>query len=377
MQQQVDFIVIGAGIAGASAAYFLSASGTVILLERESQPGYHATGRSAAIFTETYGNETIRALAKTSRAFLSDPPQGFVEHSLLTPRGLLYIGSEEQRTNLEQSYRSASKLVDSVCRLSVAETLDLIPVLRKESLAAAVYEPDAMDIDVGALHQGYLKGLAHNGGALLTGAEVTGMARIKSGWQVTTPGGSYAAPVVVNAAGAWCDLIAEMAAAKRIGLRALRRTVILFDPPQELDSSGWPFCVDIDDELYFKPYAGKILASPVDESPTPPCDAQPEEIDVATTAALIERCTTLRVRKISHKWAGLRTFSSDNTPVVGFDEELPGFFWLAGQGGYGIKTSPALGRIAAELIINGEIPQDFRAAGIGKQNLAPDRFKLH
>jgi|TARA_B100002003_G_scaffold250234_1_gene288897 D-arginine dehydrogenase len=375
LQQRADFIVIGAGIAGASAAYFLSASGTVILLERESQPGYHSTGRSAAIFTETYGNETIRALTRTSRAFLADPPHGFADQPLLLARGLLYIASENQRTQLEHSYRTAHKLVDSVQRLSVAEALDLIPVLKEHALAAAVYEPDAMDIDVAALHQGYLKGLAVNGGTVLTGAEVTGLDRTGSGWQVTTRIGSYLAEVVINAAGAWCDVIAEMASAGKMGLKPLRRTVILFDPPDDMDSGGWPFCVDIDDGFYFKPYAGKILASPADESPTPPCDAQPEEIDVATAAALIEGSTSLEVTRISHKWAGLRTFSSDSTPIVGFDRELPGFFWLAGQGGYGIKTSPALGRIAAELIVNREIPRNFRSAGIQEQRLAPERFQ--
>ncbi len=374
MQQQADFIVIGAGIAGASAAYFLSASGSVILLERESQPGYHSTGRSAAIFTETYGNETIRALTRSSRPFLADPPSGFSENSLLLSRGLLYIGNQEQRANLEQTYRSAHKQVSSIRQLSAAEALDLIPVLNEDTLAAAVYEPDAMDIDVASLHQGYLKGLANKGGSLQTGAAVTGMARMKSGWQVTTPLGNYTAEVVINAAGAWCDLIAEMATAAKIGLAPLRRTVILFDPPGDLDSSGWPFCVDIDEGFYFRPYTGKILASPADESPSPPCDAQPEELDIATTAALVERSTALRIGSISHKWAGLRTFAPDSTPVVGFDRDLPGFFWLAGQGGYGIKTSPALGRTAAELVVKGELPQDLRAAGVRTQQLAPDRF---
>jgi D-arginine dehydrogenase len=374
LKKTADFIVIGAGIAGASAAYFLSASGRVILLERESGPGYHSTGRSAAVFTETYGNETIRALAKTSRAFLSDPPQGFADHSLLSPRGLLYTGSEEQQANLEETYRSAHKLVDSVRRLSPAEAIDLVPVLKKKKIAGAVYEPEAMDIDVDALQSGYLKGLAGNGGRLLTGAEVTGLTRVNGSWQVTTRTGSYTAEVVINAAGAWCDLTAEMASARKLGLSPLRRTVILFDSPEGLDSGAWPLCVDEDEGFYFKPYAGRILASPADETPTQPCDAQPEEIDVAIIADLIERFTTMRIRRVSHKWAGLRTFAPDHTPVAGFDGEQTGFFWLAGQGGYGIKTSPALGRITAGLILNGEIPRELRDAGIRTQQLAADRF---
>jgi len=374
LSQRADFIVVGAGIAGASAAYFLSTSGTVILLEREGQPGYHSTGRSAAIFTETYGNEIIRALAKTSRPFLSDPPPGFTDHPLLNPRGLLYIGTEAQRENLEASYRFAHKMVPTVRRLSTTEALELIPALREELVASGVYEPDAMDIDVDALHQGYLKGITKNGGTLLTGAEVTGLSRVDNHWQVTTQTGNYAAEVVINAAGAWCDLIAEMASVRKIGLNPLRRTVILFDPPERWDSTGWPLCVDVDEGFYFKPYAGRILASPADETPSPPCDAQPEEIDIATTAASIEHATTMPIKRISHKWAGLRTFAKDNTPVVGFDGELPGFFWLAGQGGYGIKTSPTLGRITAGLIVDGEIPADCRATGIKVHQLAADRF---
>jgi len=370
MTQTCDILVIGAGIAGASAASELSASAQVILLEAESQPGYHTTGRSAALFTETYGNRVIRTLTSAGRAFFEAPPEGFAEHPLLAPRGTLFIARKDQLDALDKTLtETAARRIDG------AEAVALNPALKPDYVAAAIHDPAAEDIDVHALHGGYLRALRRRGGRLVTGSRVQALAREGGAWVAQTGAGRFAAPVVVNAAGAWCDAVARLAGVHPCGLVPKRRTAFVFDPPGGLDISGWPATIDIDEQFYFKPDAGRILGSPADETPSPPCDAQPEELDVALGIDRIERATSLTVRRLVNKWAGLRSFVADKTPVVGFDAESQGFFWLAGQGGYGIQTSPALARVAAALIATGDLPADLIARGLDKAMLAPARLR--
>ena len=242
-------------------------------------------------------------------------------------------------------------------------------------VAAGIYEADATDMDVHGIHNGFLKTLRARGGHVVTGAEVTALARRGDRWHATTPAGEFSAPVLINAAGAWCDALARLAGVKPVGLVPKRRTAFTFDPPAGADVHPWPAVIDIDETFYFKPEAGKILGSPADETPIEPCDVQPEELDIAEAVARIERASSLRVKRLDHKWAGLRSFVADKTPVVGMDDAAEGFFWLAGQGGYGIMTSPALGRTVASLLTAGTIPEDLAALGVTTEALLPARCR--
>ena len=369
-----DFLVIGAGMAGASAAYELAELGSVILIEREDMPGYHTTGRSAAVFTEAYGNRTIRGITTASRAFYDAPPDGFGDDPLLTPRGALFIGREDQRATLQQHYEDCHALVPSVSLIDGAEACRLVPILRPDYVAGAVHEPDAMGIDVNALHQGYLHGLKSRGGTLVTDAELTGLARNGGTWDIDTRAGNYQAPVVVNAAGAWCDVVAELAGVRPVGLVPKRRTAFIFDAPEGSNSDDWPLMADIDEEFYIKPDAGRLLGSPADETPMPPQDIQPDELDIAIAVDRIEKATTVKISRIHNKWAGLRSFVADKTLVAGFDAEAHGFFWLAGQGGYGIQTAPAMAVIAAALASGGDFPVHVTERGVSAADLDPARL---
>jgi D-arginine dehydrogenase len=373
--QQADIVIIGGGIAGAAAGFALAPKHRVILLERESQPGYHSTGRSAALFTEAYGNSAIRALTIASRAFFMAPPPGFAEHRLLTPRGVMMIGRADQRERFEVALEEAHRHVKTVARVALDDAFARIPALRRDYVADVFIEPEAMDIDVHAVHRGYLRGLTARGGRIVTDAEVTCLSRDGAGWRIATRAGDFAAPVVVNAAGAWCDEVAKLAGVAPIGLVPKRRTAITFDPPPGQSPHTWPSLIDVDEEFYFKPDAGRILASPADETPMPPCDVQPDELDIAILVDRLEQATTLQVKRIASKWAGLRSFVADKTLVAGFDRDAPGFFWLAGQGGYGIQTSPTMARITAGLIAGKGLPPDLVDLGLTEATLAPARCR--
>lgn len=371
---RADVAIVGAGIAGASAAAHLAPERAVVVLEREDQPGYHASGRSAALFSECYGNAVVRALSVASRAVLESPPPGFCEHPILTPRGALHVGGARHEARLATLLREARALVPGVRAMSGEEARALVPALRREAAAAAVYEPDAMDIDTHGLLAGFLRLARQAGARVVTGAEVTAVARDGGSWRLVTRAGPVLAGIVVDAAGAWADGLAALAGIRPLGLRPKRRTAFLFDPPAGLDVRAWPIVVGADEDVYCKPDAGLLLASPADETDSEPVDAQPEEIDVATAVERVEALLDLRVARIRRRWAGLRTFAPDRTPVAGFDPDRPGWFWLAGQGGYGFQTAPALGRAAAELILRDRLPPGLAAAGIGRKDLGPERL---
>ncbi len=372
--QSFDFVVIGAGMAGASAAYFLAAEGSVLLLEMEAQPGYHTTGRSAALYSEAYGNAPIRALTSGGRAFLMEPPDGFTDTPILTPRGALFIGREDQMASLDAVYAAGSEQLDTVRRLTGGEVRELVPVLREGYAAAGVLEAEAMDIDVNALHQGFLRGARARGARLYQDARVAALKHEGGAWRVRAGGGEISAEVVINAAGAWCDEVADLAGARRVGLVPKRRTAILFDGPGDRDFAAWPAFVDADEKFYARPESGAFMGSPADETPMEPCDVQPEELDIAIAVDRLQTATTLEIRRVIRSWAGLRSFVADKTPVVGFDPKVDGFFWLAGQGGYGIQTAPSMGRVAAALAAGNGIPPDLRQFGVAAADLSPMRL---
>ena len=371
MENSADFLVIGAGIAGASIGYFLAPHGRVVLLERESQPGYHTTGRSAALFIESYGTPQVRALTCASRAFFEQPPQGFSEHPLLSLRGAMFVGGEEQADALEEAFETASSVSKHVRTLDAAEAHALVPVLRPGM--RAVLERDPMDMDVHAIHQGYLRGLRAKGGGIICGADVARCERIGAGWEVEAGGRAYRAPVVINAAGAWCDVVAKLAGAQPIGLQPKRRSAFIFAPPDGLSIAGWPMVIGAGESYYFKPDAGMLLGSPANEDPVEPQDVQPEEYDIALGIQRIEEATTMRIRRPTRVWAGLRSFVADGDLVGGYDPQCQGFFWLAAQGGYGIQTSPAMGETCAALVRGEAIPARIVEFGLTAEMLSPGR----
>ena len=368
------FAIVGAGIAGASAGFSLAAAGRTLLIERESQPGYHSTGRSAALYTETYGNRIIRALTIASRPFFEAPPQGFTEHPLLAPRGTMVIARADQRAKLAAALAESKAILPSVEGIDAKRAMELCPAFKPGYLDSAFYEEDARDMDVHAIHQGYLRGFRAAGGTLVCDAEVLGLARNGAGWKIETRAGSFTADIVINAAGAWADVLARMAGAKPVGLVPKRRTAATIEPPAGGDFRRWPAVIDVDEQFYWKPDAGQLLISPADETPVEPQDVQPEELDIALCVDRVEAASTLAIRRIARKWAGLRSFVKDKTPVAGFAPDLPGFFWLAGQGGYGIMTSPAMGRVAAALAQGKALPADIAAQGVSAADLAPQRL---
>ena len=374
--QDFDFAVVGAGIAGVSVAYYLARKASVVILEGERVPAYHTTGRSAALHSETYGSAEIRAITVASGRFYRKPPERFADHALLTPRGALIAGRAEQQAGMQKNAAEFARLVPSVRWLEPAEVLRRHPLLRPETAGGgAIFEPEADDMDVAAIHGGFLKGARADGAELRLDAEVVDLERRDELWRIgLRDGGSVSAANIVNASGAWADIVGGLAGARPIGLVPKRRTAFTFDAPTGLDLGPMPMVIDFDESWYIKPEVGQFMGSLADETPSAPCDAQPEEIDVATAVERIETATTLSIRRIKNKWAGLRSFVADKNLVVGYDPEVEGFFWLAGQGGYGIQTGEAAGRLAASLALGNGMPADIAALGVREAALSPARF---
>ena len=370
-----DFLVVGAGIAGASIGYALASHGSVVLLERESQPGYHSTGRSAALFMESYGTPQVRALTRASRAFLEHPPEGFTEVPILGPRGAMMVATAEQEALVDEQWEVLRAISPAARRLDGAEARALVPVLRAGLVTCGLYEPDAADIDVHALHQGYLRGLKRRGGRVVGDAEVRALARRDGIWHVDAGGSTWQAPIVIDAAGAWCDGVARLAGARPIGLVPKRRSAFVFAPPAGMDVTRWPAFVGIDETWYVKPDAGMLLGSPANADPVEPHDVQPEELDIALAIDRIETMTTLKIVRPTRTWAGLRSFVADGDLVGGYDPDVPGFFWVAAQGGYGIQTSAAMGQACAALVVGEAVPESIARFGVTEAMLAPARLR--
>ena len=374
--RQTDYIIIGSGIAGASCAYFLAPYGSVLLLERESQPGYHTTGRSAALYVESYGNAAIRALNRAGKPFFLNPPEGFARSPVLTPRGSLILAETGQLDALDKMHEELTANTTGAEIVEGTRLLALFPALDLAKTVRGLYDPEDMDMDVHSLLWGFIRGMRASGGEIVTDAEIQGLIRTAGGWTVETRAGTFTAPIVINAAGAWADEVGRMAGARPIGLIPKRRTAFTFDPPDGMNPDTLPAIVNVNEDWYIKPEGGRFLGSPADETPSIPTDAQPEDLDLAIAVDRIENATTLKVRRFHSRWAGLRSFVDDKSPVVGFEPGLDGFFWLAGQGGYGIQTSAAMGMTSAALVQGKPLPAQVATEGLAIADIAPDRPSL-
>jgi D-arginine dehydrogenase len=375
MTTDCDFLVIGAGISGAAAAYELATHGSVLLLEMEDQPGHHSTGRSASLYTPNYGPDVVRKVCQAAYPFFRDPPPGFADHPLLSPRGALSIAVDDADGIIDKLLKSAGP-DHPIEEVSMARAGELCPPLRPGVFRRALYEPGVMDMDAAAIHQGFLRGLKARGGKLVLSAQVEALERSAGIWTVVSRAGRFRAAIVINAAGGWAERIGNLAGAARIGLQPKLRTAILLDAPPAFCAPGVPAADDVDTWAYFKPEAGRIMASPGDETPVDPFDAYPDDMVIAELADYLERHTLLKIERILRSWAGLRSFVTDNCPVVGFDAMAEGFFWLCGQGGYGIMMSPVLGRATAELITRNRLPEDLAARGLDAAALGPNRLAV-
>jgi D-arginine dehydrogenase len=371
----IDVIVIGAGMAGASVAYFMAPHARVLVLEREAYAGMHSTGRSAALFSETYGSPQVRALTRASRPFLANPPPGFAAQPILTPRGATIIGTAAQVDDVQALYEAIVPFSPKIVLHDAARVQAAVPVLRPAFAQIALHEPGAADIDVNELHQGFLRGLRARGGKLQFNVDIQSISHDTTGWQVSVGEQMLRAPLLLNAAGAWVDQVATMARVSPIGITPKRRSAFVFDAPANMPTADWPFLTAFDESFYFKPDAGQLLGSCANADPVAPHDVQPEDYDIALGIHRIEEATTLRIVRPRRSWAGLRSFVADGDLVGGFAPDNPAFFWVAAQGGYGIQTSAAMGETCANLALGRPLPSHLAEAGLTEGMLNPARLQ--
>lgn len=340
---------MGCGIAGASLAYELSQTGaSVIVLEAEPYAAYHTTGRSAAFYMEAYGNETVREITQASRHFFDQPPAGFSDVPLLTPCGALYLARKDQHAQLERLYQQVSQRIDG-CKLVDQSFLhSKLPPLKIDNIESGFWEPHSMEIDVAALLEGYIRLAKKNNTQFHFNQTVQSLHFANEQWFINE---KYQAITLINAAGAWADDLAELAGANKQHLKPKKRTICIAKIAAKMDISLWPLTLDIDEQFYFKPEGQNLLITPADESPSFPHDVQAEEYDVALGIDRVQKVLDIEFTQVIRQWAGLRTFSADKSPVVGYDTRAVNFFWLAGQGGYGIQMAPALAKLAAQLAL--------------------------
>jgi len=367
-----EVIIVGCGIAGASLAYFLSRRGLtdVVILEREEQPGYHSTGRSAAVLVELDFIPSVLQLAILGAGFLRNPPDGFSQGPLLEQSGIMAMFQGPDWGLIEEVAPAFRQMGVSLELLTPSRVVERIPVVSGDHFDGAVFLPEDGHIDVHELLWSYIRHARHEGAELRCGVEVRDI-RVERGrcCGVTTNQGEFTGRWVVNAAGAWAGMIGKHAGATRIDLTPCRRTVAAFAAPDGLDVAGWPLVADYTHKLYFAPESRGLLASPMDEDPVEPCDAHPDELVIAQTIDRLETVApSLVPRSLRRTWAGLRTFAPDQSYIIGEDPSLEGFFWLAGQGGSGIETSPAVGQIAAELLT------DDHTDLVDAESFSPARF---
>lgn len=365
--------MIGGGIAGMSAAAHLAPHGKVVLLEMEGSLAYHTTGRSAALFVVNYGADGIRPLARASLPFLDSPPEGVADSPLLSDRGLLWIAEADQMEQVE-SIATEGRLSGAASELISGDRVaELVPVVEQSLIAGGLYEPTARDIDVAGLHQAFVRIARRHGTEIITGARVTSLEGSGTGWQIGTEAGTFSAVVVVDAAGAWGDVVAAMAGIDPVGLRPMRRTAFMV--PGSETYAGWPMVVDADQRFYFKPDGVQLLCSLAEERASEPTDPRPRMEDVALAIDRINRVTSLGIRTVNSQWVGLRTFSPDREMVIGEEPSAPGFFWLVGQGGTGIQTAPAYGSLLASLVTGSALSPALEAAGVDPDVTSPTRFR--
>ncbi|HZK99041.1 MAG TPA: FAD-binding oxidoreductase [Caulobacteraceae bacterium] len=370
-----DFLICGSGIAGASMAFELAPHARVLVAEREEAHGYHTTGRSAAMYIESYGGDAVRMLTAASRAFFDQPPGGFTEHPLLTPRGCLTIAGPGQSAALDAAVGTLAAGAGRFGEIPLEQAIAMVPSLRADAISRAIFEPDAADIDTNALHAGFLRLAKARGAQFRLGARVESARRVGSRWRVVLAGGEIVeAGVVIDAAGAWADELAALAGVRPLGLDAKRRTAILIDPPTGVEIAAWPTVMDAEEQFYFKPQSGLLLASPADETSTTPADVAPEELDIAICVDRLQGVLDIDIRRVARSWAGLRTFAPDRIPVFGYDPAVEGFFWFAGQGGYGMQTAPAAARLGAAMALRQDLPAELADLGLEALAVSPARF---
>ena len=368
-----DFVVIGGGIAGVSAAAHLAPHGSVTLLEMESTLAFHTTGRSAAIFVVNYGGDGSRPLARASQGFLEDPPDYSSDNPILTDRGILWTAPEDRLPYLRQIAEEGQASGAGSILIDADEVRTLVPVLNPDYAAGGLYEPMGRDIDVAGLHQAFVRISRRHGSDIFTGAQVAGLTRKGTGWSVHTTEGTVDCDAVVNAAGAWGDDVAALAGVDPVGLQPRRRTAFMV--PGHEDYADWPMLVDVDHNFYFRPDGAQLLCSLAEEEPSPPTDPRPRMEDVALTIERINDATSLDIRTVNSQWTGLRTFSPDGELVIGEEPTAKGFFWCVGQGGTGISISPAVGALLASEITGVELPVDLTSAGVDPGITSPARFR--
>lgn len=362
--KQYDVAIIGAGIAGASLASEIGAHRSVLLLEAEDQPGYHSTGRSAAFWTESYGGPLVQPLTSASRAFLDHPPTDFSLTGFLRPRGALNIAPEEQQQLANQFVADFAESGLTMERWSWEQAAALVPNLKRR-WTHVIHEPECRDIDVAALHVAYLRDAKRKGAELKCRTPVSGIRKANRYWEISARDELFHATVLVNAAGAWADDIARLAGVKPIGIQPYIRNMVQIetDPPSSPDM---PLVVGLDGSFYFKPEAGgSYWLSPHDEIPSEPGDVAPDELSVAIAIDRFEKVLDVEVRRVVRKWAGLRSFSPDRLPVIGFDSAIPDFFWFAGQGGFGIQTSPAAAKLAFSALLGQPLDTSLQTVDAG------------
>jgi D-arginine dehydrogenase len=370
--QYADFIIVGGGIAGACVAYHLAPKAKVILLEAEAQPGFHASGRSAATLFEGYGSPLVRAMTKVSRNFFARPPGGFASYPVHSPRGALVLAATNEELRSRQASLDAAGIQNEVLHWEECESR--VPILREGRFVGAVFEPNAADLDVMAMLQGYFAAARRAGATICCDEKVLLGERDGSGWIVHTRARSIRCEAIINCAGAWADELAASMGVSGLGLTPKRRAAFTFHPPEGVDSRNWPFVTDCSDTWYFKPDAGALMASPGNADPVLPHDVRPEEIDIAIGIDAIQTSTTMSIPRPYRTWAGLRTFAPDEDPVVGYDANVQNFFWCAGQGGYGVQTSPAMGRACSALVLGAALPGELQDAGLTAAEMSPSRF---
>lgn len=363
-QIECDIAVIGAGVAGMGAAYFLSQDANVVVLEQEDQPAYHSSGRSAALYIEGYENPVVAGLTAASGDFFRQPPAALTASPLLHDRGGLTVARPGEAAQLDKYLNKWSPFCARMVRVEADECLGLCPALRPDQVLAGAYDPSYMGIDTHELMQCYQRGLKANGGRLLTRNAVTAIARQGNDWLLTTPQQQVRSKWIVNAAGAWANQIGLLAGLPKLALQPLRRTAVLVSAPDHV--AAWPIVHTLAANLYFKPESPGLMISPQDETPSEPMDAYPEDLDIAIALDTFAKLVDFPVKHVQHGWAGLRTFAPDRYPVVGADPAAENFFWLAGQGGFGVQTSPGLGAITADAILKGiAVDADIHRARLG------------
>ncbi len=374
---EADVLIIGGGVAGLSLGARLAGESRVVLLEGEDAIGYHSSGRSVSFSHYGIGDATVRGLTLFSRPFFEVPPKGFAAAPLAARAAALYFAHAGDIAPLEALGAGMARFTDAIRPVGPAEIARLCPIVRtgEGGAVSALFDPTGLKLDADALLQSCARALRASGGAVLTGQRVVAIARRGGRWQARTEAGeTFAAPVLVNAAGAWADRIAALAGVKPLGLTPKRRTVIVVEPPADADIARWPFVHSAAGDFYMLPEAGRLLVSPADEVDDAPCDAGPDDYDIALAVDRLEHCTTLPVRRIAHRWAGLRTFTADRVPTAGFAPDAPGFFWLAGQGGYGFQTAPAMAAAAAALVTGAPWPDALTRAGVAPETIRPERL---